>query len=190
MSDSVPALPPCLAFTYREVEMRRFRELATRTLARVLPWHSFWIVVGGSIFVIGLAVLGAQKGGLISVAEVRPVLFTAYLAFYGGIGMHTLLIIRRYCDAAGVAVKDGGRSNDIWNVEFSDDGMTWKSDFLESRVAWSAVQSVDSPPDGVLIWLLQMQYLAIPARVFADDAARLAFVAAVRARIPANARQG
>ncbi len=87
---SNPPLPPRLAFDYREGELVLFRIMAGYSLNRSLPWNSYWIVLGSMIFIIGFAVLGAQKSGLILSAQVPTVLLTAYFAFACGVGLARL----------------------------------------------------------------------------------------------------
>lgn len=182
---SNPPLPPRLAFDYREGELVLFRIMAGYSLNRSLPWNSYWIVLGSMIFIVGFAVLGAQKSGLILSAQVPTVLLTAYFAFACGVGLVTLLRHRRQRRLMRASAAATGRSGLTREVEFTDSGMTWKNEKLETWVSWRAVKSVETWRSVILIWLVQFQTLAIPARIFANDAARKAFVAAVQACIDA-----
>jgi hypothetical protein len=168
MSDPLTAVPPHLTFAYRADELQRLREFAGLSIERTMPWNSFWIVSLGMIFVIGLAVLGAQKSGLLAVPAVPPVLLAAWLT--------------------RTAPRSLERSDLRWDIDFSDAGLCWKSDLSETRVSWRAVKSIEAWSGNVLIWLLHGQTLPIPARVFADDAARRSFIAAVQARIDGAAK--
>jgi hypothetical protein len=188
MTEPASALPPPLAFTYLKGEPARFRKLTGLRIARVLPWNSFWIVVVATIFVIGLAVLAAQKIGLIDEFDVPNVLFTAYLAFGCGAGLFMMLFRRRQRQlyrATEAAAEPGDLT---WEATFDDAGMTWKNELRETRVAWRTVTSIESWRGCVMIWLGPTQSACIPARIFPDNAALHAFMTAVHARIK-SARQ-
>jgi hypothetical protein len=188
MTEPAPALPPPLTFTYLKGEPARFRELTRLRIARVLPWNSFWIVVFATIFAIGLAVLAAQKTGLIDAFDVPPVLFTAYLAFGCGAGLFMMLFRRRQRQlyrATEAAAEPGDLT---WEATFDDAGMTWKNELHESRVAWRTVTSIESWRGCVMIWLGPTQSACIPARIFPGSAALHAFMTAVQARIKSAAQ--
>jgi hypothetical protein len=180
MSDPVPPLPSPLVFAYRPGEPSHFSVLAGNSLQRTLPWYSFWIVLFGMFFVIGIAVLGAQKWGRISAAEVPAVLFAAYVAYGCGAALSALLIFRRLRQIVNAAEEIAGIT---WEVTFSDAGTVWTSEILETRVSWRAIKSVEAWRDDVLIWLVQRRCLVVPSRVFADAAARRTFIAAVQGQI-------
>ena len=180
MSSPVPRLPSPLVFAYRPGEPSHFSVLAGNSLQRVLPWYSFWFALVGMFFVIGFTVLGAQKWGRISAAEVPAVLFAAYVAYGCGAGLSALLIFRRLRQIANAAEEIAGIT---WTVTFSDAGMVWTSEILETSVSWRAIKSVEAWRDGVLMWLVQQRCLVVPSRVFADAAARRTFIAAVQAQI-------
>lgn len=183
MSDLLAPMPPSIAFTATAGEVTRFRWIAGRSIMRAVPSNFYWIVLGGMFVVIGFAVLAAQKTGYISAAEVPPVLLAAYLSYGCGVALSRLLA-RRISRLAYAA--DGATSCE---VAFTDGGMQWKTDLIETRVPWEAVKSIEARRECMLIWLAPRQFCAIPARLFPDDAARAAFVTAVRQRI-ANAHQG
>jgi hypothetical protein len=182
MTESAPALPPPLAFTYLKGEPARFRKLTGLRIARVLPWNSFWVVVVVTIFVIGLAVLAAQKTGLIDEFDVPPVLVT-YLAFGCGAWLFMMLFRRRQHQlyrAAQAAAEPGDLT---WEATFDDAEMTWKSELRETRVAWRTGTSIEFWRGCVMIWLGPTESFYIPARIFPDNAALHAFMTAVHVRI-------
>lgn len=180
MSDPAPTFPPPLVFAYRQGELTRCSRLAARSLSRAVPWYSFWIVLGAMVFVIGFAVLGVQKTGRISAAEVPDVLLAAYVAFAFGAGLATLLVYRRLWRIARAAEELAGVQ---WEVMLADAGIVWKSDIIETCVSWRAVKSIEAWREGVLIRVVQGRALIIPSRIFADNAARQAFVTAVQTEI-------
>jgi hypothetical protein len=188
MSEPAPALPPPVTFTYREGEPARFRDLTGLRIARVLPWNSFWIVVFATIFVIGLAVLAAQKTELIDEFDVPQVLFTAYLAFGCGASLFMVLFRRRQRQISRATEAAAAPSDMTWEATFDDAGMTWKSELRETRVAWRAVTSIESWRGCVMIWLGPTQSVYIPARIFPDDTALRAFMVAVQAHIDRTAQ--
>jgi YcxB-like protein len=189
MTEPAPTLPPPLAFTYHKGEPARFRELTGLRIARVLPWNSFWIVLFAMIFIIGFAVLAAQKTELIDEFDVPPVLFTAYLAFGCGAWLFMMLFRRRQRQLSSAAEAAAAPSDLTWEATFDDAGMTWRSELRETRVAWRAVTSIESWRGCVMIWLGPTQSFYIPSRIFPDDTALQAFIAAVRARIENAAKQ-
>jgi mRNA-degrading endonuclease YafQ of YafQ-DinJ toxin-antitoxin module len=130
------------------------------------------------IFVIGLAVLGAQKAGMLTAANVPPVLLAAYLAYAGGVALMVLVsrIYQRQLERAATA----GQVESERQIAISDAGIVAKSANHDLRVTWHAVRSIDVRPDVVLIWLEWYQFIAVPTRAFADEAACVAFVTAVR----------
>jgi hypothetical protein len=186
MTEPAPALPPPLAFTYLKGEAAGFRKLTGLRIARVLPWNSFWIVIVATIFVIGLAVLAAQKTGLIDAFDVPAVLFTAYLAFGCGAWLFMTLFRRRQHQL--YRATEAAAGDLTWEATFDDAGMTWKSELRETRVAWRVVTSIESWRGCVMIWLGPTENFCLPARIFPDNAALHAFMTAVQARIKSAAQ--
>ena len=180
MSDPAPTFPPPLVFAYWQGELTNCSRLAARSLSRIVPWYSFWIVLGAMVFVIGFAVLGVQKAGRITAAEVPNVLLAAYVAFAFGAGQAALLAYRRLWRIARAAEELAGVQ---WEVTLADAGILWKSDIIETCMSWRAVKSVEAWREGVLIWGVQWRAFVIPSRIFADSAARQAFVTAVQTEI-------
>jgi hypothetical protein len=180
MIDPAITYPSRLAFAYRDGELQRFRQLSGRTINRIVPWHSFWLALGLSVFVIGLVVLGAQQAGLVTAANVRAVLFTAYVAFYSGAGLLIALFLQRSRKVMQASAEITGRGDFPWEIELTETGLRCKTALFETQTVWSAVRLIEVRADCVLIWMIQLQALAIPARVFTDDAERSAFIAAVR----------
>ncbi len=177
MSDLLAPLPASIAFTATADEVTRFRSIAGRSIARATPSGFYWIVLLGMFVVIGFAVLAAQKTNYISAAEVPPVLLAAYLSYGCGVLLSRLLT-RRFS-----RLTYAGDRATAYEVAFSDDGMQWKADLVETRVPWQAVKSIEAWPECMLIWLAHRHYCGIPARLFPDETARTAFVKAVRQRI-------
>jgi hypothetical protein len=182
MSDLLAPLPPNIVFTANADEVTRMRRVAGRSMARAMPWGTYWIVLLGMFIVIGLAVVAAQKTGHISASEVPPVLLAAYLCYACGVVLN-ILLTRRYSKRAYAA--DGAIT---FELAFSDGGILSKTDLIETRVPWQAVRSIQAWPECTLIWIAHSQFYGIPTRLFPDDAAKAAFVKAARARI-ANAQQ-
>jgi hypothetical protein len=180
MSDPASTFPPPLVFAYRQGELTRSSRLAGRSLSRIMPWYSFWIVLGAMFFVIGFAVLGVQKTGRISVAEAPDVLLAAYIAYAFGAGLASLLAFRRLRRIARTAEELAGVQ---WEVTLADAGIVWKSGITETWMSWRAVKSIEVWREGVLIWVVQKRAFIIPSRIFADIAARQAFVTAVQTEI-------
>src|SRR5476651_2306576 len=114
MIDPVPALPARLTFAYQVGELPRFREMAWRSVSGRVSWSGFWGVLGAMIFVLGFAVLGVQRSGLIATAAVPPVLATAYVAFYAGAGLVLLMLRLITQNYARAADEKSGTSDITW----------------------------------------------------------------------------
>jgi hypothetical protein len=173
--------PPPLVFTYQDGEMQRFRKQAGRRLARANQSYSWWGLLLAMIFVIGLAVLAAQKIGLLTASQVPAVLITAYLAYASGIALIMVIYSRRQREYERALASKLGETER--QVTISDAGLVHKSANYDMRVGWKAVKSIEALPGVVIIWLHWLQFMPIPARVFADDAARRTFIASVQAFI-------
>jgi hypothetical protein len=75
-----------------------------------------------------------------------------------------------------------------WNYSFSRTGILYHSETIEVRLAWRAVNAIEDLGK-MVVFRFGAQGIAIPSRVFADSAARTAFVTAASARIKAAANQ-
>jgi hypothetical protein len=153
MTDPAPAFPLHLRFAYQKGELQQLRALAAKSFENTMPWSSPWIVLFSMFFVIGFAVLGAQKIGLVAVREVPPILFTAYAAYACGVGAVIVLFRRRQQQLARAAVRNTERDDVIWDFRFTDAGIGWSSDGLESHISWHIVKSVETSRAAVFIWL-------------------------------------
>jgi hypothetical protein len=169
------------AVTYGDDEVRAYGKLIAARRARGQDSGMFLGMLFGAIPAIGLAGLGAFKLGWIGTAAVPPVLVTAYAAFAAGWASYWLLV-RRYFRTLRRAEAHRGP----WNYAFGDDGILYKNEAIDVRLKWRAIDAVED-----LGWIVLFRYgqqnVFIPSRVFSDDAARQAFVAATAARIKAAA---
>lgn len=68
-------------------------------------------------------------------------------------------------------------------VEADPERIVEKNALRETHVKWPAVERVDVDSGRVYVWTSAFSAMVIPARAFESDAARDAFVAAVRERI-------
>jgi hypothetical protein len=91
-----------------------------------------------AILAVGLAVLGAFQLGLIEPSIVQPVLLTAYVAFLAGMASHHFAVrwhFRKFYRA------DARRGS--WWFYFDEDGILYKSEMTEVRLAWRAISAVE-----------------------------------------------
>jgi hypothetical protein len=180
-------IPP-LVFTYQDGEMKRFRKLAGRSFNRAnSESSSWWGLLLAMIFVIGLAVFAAQRSGLVAASQVPVVLITAYAAYACGAVLIIVIGIRRQRQYDRAVASGPGETER--EVTISEAGLAHKSANYDLRVGWKAVKSVEALPGVVIIWLHWLQFMSIPARAFADDAARRAFIASVQAFIDGERTQ-
>jgi hypothetical protein len=130
---------------------------------------------------IGLFVSAANWGGWLSDRAFDPVLVTAYVAFYASVLFFLWLAHLQLQRSARRHIRD--EANKTWQVSFKEEGISWISEFYEIRVPWHAIKSIEVTRGFVVIWGRRLAHFFIPARIFADDSARDAVIAAVKARI-------
>ena len=141
---------------YRQGELTNCSRLARKLVAdRALV---FILIKGAMVFVIGFAVLGVQKAGRISAAEVPDVLLAAYVAFAFGAG-GCALVYRRLWRIARAAEELAGVQ---WRL-LAVAGIVWRATLLKHACP-GAVKSVEAWREGVLIWGVQWRAFVIPSR--------------------------
>lgn len=185
MTEAVPSLPASLAFTYREGELAAYSELVADRIEPD-PSGTFWEVVFAAVPALGLIVLLTNHLGWITAAQMPPVLVTTYVAFFAGaLALYGMWALRSR-QAARIVARSASVQGE-WEVRFEEGGVSWKSPKTEARVPWDAVEAVAEARSLVTIWIDRDYGIPIPARLFADAAARNAFIAAIRARVTAKA---
>jgi hypothetical protein len=167
--------------TYSDDELRSYSRLMARRYARGHNDYTFFGLMILAIFVVGLAVLGAVDLGLVEAAAVRSVLVTAYVAFVAGWLGYWYLVQRYFSKHLGRQSLRGP-----WDYWFGAAGLGYKGATIEVRFSWRAVQSVDDL-GAIVLFRCSNHAVFVPARMFADDAARKDFVAVSAARIKAAA---
>jgi hypothetical protein len=169
--------------SYTDQELRSFSKMMAGRYARLQTEGTALGILLTAILILGLAVLGAIEFGLVAPLAVRPVLLTANFAFMTGVAGY-YFVMRAYFRKLIRTDQRGG----TWNYSFTPAGIFYNSALIEVRMAWRAVNAVEDL--GTMIILrLGAQGIAIPPRVFSDDAARAAFVAAAAAHIKAAAEK-
>jgi hypothetical protein len=179
--------PDRFTVTHSEEELWALGKLAQRRLDHGPAEHVYWSVIIGLMLAVGLVPLAALAVGVIGSATFRPVLATTYLAFTaGGLTFWAVMIIR----GRGLARANyrKGRGSETVEYVFDDTGVVFRGDLRETRIPWPAVKGIEDTGTFVVIWLYNHQAVGLPARLFADAAAREKFVAAVAARILAAKR--
>lgn len=157
---------------YTEEELRTYRKVMSGRYARVQNEGTGFGILLIAILILGFAVFGAFKLGLIESSAVRPVLFTAYFAFMTGV-IGYYFVMRAYFRKFMRTDQRGG----AWNYSFTPAGISYRSETIEVQLTWRAVNAVEDLGK-MVVFRLGPQGIAIPSRVFADDAARATFVAA------------
>jgi|SRR5262249_5225712 len=176
MNDVSSQWPFHFTLTYSKDEQRIFRKV----MAARYAWggQMVWALAVGLPLVIGLVVLGAFELGFIAVIALPSVLFSAYVAFTAGMTSYYFFLRRHFRKF----YREDARTT--WNYLFDDNGITYKSETMEVRLTWQALDSVEDRGRLVLL-LFNGRGIGIPSRIFAGDAARAAFVTAVAACIRA-----
>lgn len=169
--------------TYSAQELRTYRKVMAGRYARAQSEGTAFGILLAAILVLGLAVFAAFRFGLVDLSAVRPVLFTANFAFLTGVTGY-YLVMRAYFRKFIRTDQRGG----TWNYSFSRTGILYHSETIEVRLAWRAVNAIEDLGK-MVVFRFGAQGIAIPSRVFADSAARTAFVTAASARIKAAANQ-
>ena len=169
--------------TYNDKELRTYREVAAGRYARAQSEGTGFGVLLTAILVLGFVVFGAFKFRLFAPSAVRPVLITAYFAFLTGVTGY-YFVMRAYFRKFIRTDQRGG----TWNFSFTPTEISYRSEMIEVRLAWRAVNTVEDLGKMVVL-RFGAQGIAIPSRVFSGDAARDAFVVAARTRIKAAAEK-
>jgi hypothetical protein len=161
--------------TYSDHELRAYDRLMAERYARAQSEGTGFALLLAAILVLGLVILAAFKLQLIDAAAIRPVLLAAYFAFLAGITGYYLVMrayFRKY-----FRTMPRGRP---WFFCFDDTGIRYRTENIEVRLGWRAVESIQDFGTMVAV-RFDGQAIRIPSRVFADDAARSDFIAAARA---------
>ncbi len=181
MSDASDQLPIHFDITYTDDDVRAYRKsMAARSAHGQNQGTAFGMSLA-AILALGLAMLGTFKLGLIAPSIVQPVLLTAYVAFLAGMASYYFAVRWHFRKFYGADARRGA-----WKFSFDEAGIFYKNQNTEVRLAWRAINAVEDRGRMVLFHF-GAQRIGIPARVFNDNAARLAFVAAASARIKAAA---
>ena len=176
-------LPPSLSFTLSEDEYWTLRKLEAYRVDRGPSWNEFWAVIIAYAFGVGFAALAARSIGLVGADEFAAVLATAYIASALGIILFYWLLRWRSRQLTRRQIRAAGGSVLTVQIDFDAEGITCITGPLTRRGGWRAMTAIEARGPALMIWLGRAYVLTIPVRVFADDAARAAFVAAVEARI-------
>jgi|SRR5215475_9695517 len=181
MSDRVPDR---IAVTYT-LTARDYVTYAAAIDRRTRSWAGFTISVLVLFCAVPVALLfrtlAEQHTHDIEMVEMvgRSSLFAFALGVFVtwiGAAIGTRLARRKYY--TGLA-----RPGDSRTVVLEPSGITLTSRTSQSNLQWSAVTGVSGMRDLFLIWIVQGAAIAIPSRCFADDGARGAAQAFVRARM-------
>ncbi len=167
--------------TYTEAELRDAGRLIAKRQAHAESDYTFFGMMFAVPLAIGFAVYGAFGLGLMAGAAVPGALAAAYIAFVAG-WLSYWLWIRSYYRKQMRTERYLGP----WNYVFDDTGIRYTSETTEVRCTWLGVERVEDLGRFVL-FRCGTHRVFIPAREFADNAARLAFAAACAARIKAAA---
>jgi hypothetical protein len=169
--------------SYSDQELRTYGKVMAGRYARAQTEATAFGILLAAILILGLAVFGAIKFGLVAPSAVRPVLLTAYFSFTTGVAGY-YFVMRGYFRKLIRTDQRGG----TWNYSFEPAGIFYNSEFIEVRLAWRAVHAVEDLGK-MVIFRFGAQGIAIPSRVFSSDAARAAFLAAATKRIKTAAEK-
>jgi hypothetical protein len=183
LNPALPPLPLTLVGNTREDELQVLNVLLARRNNRRAGVGLLLFISCVTAIAISLFVFAANWAGWLSDCAFEPVLLTAYVAFCAGdlfLSGAARLQVQRSVRRQN---RENGKANKIWQISFKNEGITWISEFYEIRVPWHTIESVEVTRGFVVIWG-RLSHFFIPARIFADDAARDTIVATVKARIP------
>ena len=181
MSDRVPDR---IAVTYA-LTARDYVTYAAAIDRRTRSWTGFTTSVLVLFCAVPVALLfrtlAEQRSHDVEMIEMvgRSGLFAFALGVFAswiGAAIGTHLARRRYYE--GLAGPGDSRT-----VVLEPSGITLTGRTSQSNLQWSAVTGVSGMRDLLLIWIVQGAAIAIPSRCFADEGAREAAHAFVRARM-------
>jgi hypothetical protein len=135
------ALPNRLAFTYQEDEARAYSRLIWARRDRGPDYGNFKALMTLITFAIGFVVLFANYLGFVTSEQMRPVLFTAYLAFFAGALAHRAAIQIRN-RAIGRAMYRDRITIETFEMTFDASGVACRNATFELRVPWAAILDV------------------------------------------------
>jgi hypothetical protein len=155
----------------REAE-RRVRAFHGGALQRRAPL--LLVVVATAAVVYGLAlgdVFGIAQASAFSIAVIVALLVGQWLFAWQ---------IRRLAHRTEAVTKTRAAN---WTVAVTPDGIRLETVEVGSQIRWLAIDDARPVGDLVFIWLRSLRYVAIPNRLFAQEADRTALVSYLRARI-------
>jgi hypothetical protein len=187
----VSEAPRTYTFVLSEEEIWAYRRYAGRQIYRSLgSGYGYFGALFLSIFVIGLAVYAAYLLDLFDRDSLRPVLGTAYVAFFVGASIGSRTLHWQSRRLARAFYRLSAMDKEQWQYSFDDAGLLCRSQAVETRVAWQAMRSIDNNDAMVVLWAdTAAGAYHVPARVFASAAERTAFVRWATDRIAAARRQ-
>jgi hypothetical protein len=183
VNDAPDNWPFHFVVTYSDDEIRISRKVITARYARGQQGMTFYGLGLACPIAVGLVVFGVFELGLIAPMAFEPVLITANAAFTAGLASY-YLFMRQYLRA--IIRREDRWQKQTWNWSIDDAGIRYVGDTTDVRLAWRAFDAVDDL-GRLVLFRFGRQHLTIPSRVFSDDAARAAFVTAVREHIRAAA---
>lgn len=116
--------------TYNDQELRTYRKVMAGRYARAQSEGTGFGILLIAILILGLAVFGAFKFGLIESSAVCPVLYTAYFTFMTGV-IGYYFVMRAYFRKFIRTDQRGG----AWNYSFTAAGISYRSETIEVQLA-------------------------------------------------------
>ena len=180
MSGSAVALPDKLVFSYHEEECRAFDRLVWARRDPGPHYLNFKAAMTAITFAVGFVVLAGNHLGFVRSDEMPEVLFAAYAAFIAGAVAHRAAMQLRYRATERAMFRD--IAAETFEVTFDGSAIAYGNARYQLRAPWASVADVLEASLVVVLMFDYSQGVSIPARLFADQAARTNFVAAVRER--------
>jgi hypothetical protein len=142
--------------TYKDEELRAFQKVMAKTYARAQSEGTGFGILLGVIFVLGLAAFGAFRLGVIDPSAVQSIVFTAYFAFLTGVAGY-YFVMRTYFRKFLRTDQRGG----TWHYFFTPAGICYRSETIEVRLAWRAVNAVEDLGKAIVL-RFGIQGLTVP----------------------------
>jgi hypothetical protein len=117
-----------------------------------------------------------------------PILLCVMIAYLAGFFAQRYELLRALRQRGGALYRNNPIFSEERTVRLATEGLEAGSRSLWQVIAYDAITDAELTPDGAFAWVGTVIGIFVPARAFADAAAREAFAAALRARI-AQARR-
>jgi hypothetical protein len=172
-------IPDRLVFTFSKDELTAYSRIFSKRYDRGPSYLNFMAVMMAIIFGLGFVALLAKHLEWIEPSALRPVLFTAYAAFFAGALAYYGALLAGYRRGAGTMSRLHAAIGP-YEMVCDGNGFVYGPAQARTHVPWNAIADVSKSSSMVMIWNATGSGYPIPARIFPGLAQCDDFVAAIR----------